>query len=94
MQPNTTIAAPWPTNNYTMAPKKRKAIATTALVASGKGKGNNVGIKKTTKLHPTTEFEYDDDDDDSNEICWLANACWALPFPPFWTKSQEALFCL
>ena len=67
-----------------MAPKKRKAIATTALVASGKGKGNNVGIKKTTKLHPTTEFEYDDDDDDdSNEICWLANACWALPFPPF-----------
>ena len=41
-----------------MAPKKRKAIATTALVASGKGKGNNVGIKKNTKLCPTTEFEY------------------------------------
>ena len=75
LQPNTTIAAPWLTNNYTMATKKRKAIATTALAASGKGKGNNVGIKKTTKLHPTTEFEYDDDDDDdSNEICWLANA--------------------
>ena len=65
-----------------MAPKKRKAIAATALVATGKGKGNNVGIKKNTKLPPTTEFEYDDDDD-SNEICWLANACWALPFPPF-----------
>ena len=47
-----------------MAPKKRKAIATTALVASGKGKGNNVGIKKNTKLPPTTEFDYDDDDDD------------------------------
>ena len=51
-----------------MAPKKWKAIAATALVATGKGKGNNVGIKKNTKLPPTTEFDYDDDDDDdSNE---------------------------
>ena len=55
-----------------MAPKKQKAIAATALVATGKGKGNNVGIKKNTKLPPTTEFDYDDDnddddDDDSNE---------------------------
>ena len=49
-----------------MAPKKQKAIAATALVATGKGKGNNVGIKKNTKLPPTTEFDYDDDDD-SNE---------------------------
>ena len=38
------------------------------MVATGKGKGNNVGIKKNTKLPPTTEFDYDDDDnDDSNE---------------------------